>query len=152
MFVDTCPSVYRLADTLWMDSFLGNCLRDHWDQRRGRNSQVHARQRLVKFRAATASLRAHFGASAIANFLLSVSDRERLNMTVSLIEFQSNWLANPPLVDMFVAPIPCSSMVERAAVNRQVTGSSPVGGVAKAGWPRAANPLVHWCGVARHRS
>ncbi len=119
-----------------MDSFLGNCLRDHWDQRRGHNSQVHAKQRLVKFRAATASLRAPFGASAIANFLLSVSDRERLNRTESLVEFQSNWLANPRLVDMFVAPIPCSSMVERAAVNRQVTGSSPVGGVQTVGLSR----------------
>ena len=55
---------------------------------------------------------------------------------MSLIEFQSNWLANPRLVDMFVVPIPCSSMVERAAVNRQVTGSSPVGGVQTVGLSR----------------
>jgi hypothetical protein len=25
-------------------------------------------------------------------------------------------------------------------------------GVTQAGWPRTANPLVHWCGVPKHRS
>jgi hypothetical protein len=45
---------------------------------------------------------------------------------------RSSWhcsLANHRPVDMFDAPIPYSSMVERAAVNRQVAGSSPAGGV-----------------------
>ena len=49
-------------------------------------------------------------------------------------------------------PFPCSSMVERAAVNRQVTGSSPVGGVQPVGlkWGRPvclqADPRETPCG------
>ena len=114
----------------------------------GFNSQVHSGNGLRRSLATKAAVRAEFDTSAIANFLLTDADRERLDRTMSLIEFQSNWLANPRRVDMFVVPIPCSSMVERAAVNRQVTGSSPVGGVQAVGLSRG-RPSCFWGHASR---